>query len=182
MKASLLQLAIATLAVTPLRAAPADYIRDVKPLLAARCYACHGASQQKGGLRLDTAALALQGGDLGPAVKPGRAAESLLIQLVQGTHPDLARMPYKKPPLSDTQISLLEAWIDQGAKAPSDEAPESAKHWSFIAPVRPSVPTISNLNSRISNPIDAFILAHLERDRIPASPEADRVTLIRQRQ
>src|SRR6266540_7370763 len=85
-------------------AAPVDYAREVKPVLAEHCYRCHGASQQKSGLRLDTAALALKGGENGAGYKPGQSAESLLIQAVKGTHDDISRMPYKKPPLAATQI------------------------------------------------------------------------------
>jgi hypothetical protein len=160
-------------------ATPVDYTREVKPLLAAHCYKCHGASQQKGGLRLDTAAFARQGGKHGPAVQPGRSAASLLVQLVEGTHADLARMPYKKPPLAGAQIALLKAWIDQGASAPTDEQPETAAHWAFVAPVRPPVPNLVNRKSKIVNPIDSFILARLTAAGIAPSPEADRVTLIR---
>ena len=59
-----------------------DYLRHVKPILAARCYACHGALEQKNGLRLDAAALLKRGGDSGPAIVPGKSGESLLIQHV----------------------------------------------------------------------------------------------------
>ena len=96
--------------------APVDYLRDVKPLLAERCFKCHGASQQKSGLRLDTAAFALKGGEHGPSYKPGHSADSLLVQAVKGTHPELPRMPYKKPSLTEVQLAALAAWIDQGAK------------------------------------------------------------------
>ena len=164
----------------------ADYLSEVKPLLAEQCYRCHGASQQKGGLRLDTAAFALQGGEHGPAFKPGHGAESLLVQVTRGTHPDLSRMPYKKPPLAEAQLALIERWIDAGAKAPPDEEPESLKHWSFIPPQRPALPPITHHASRIThhakgiaNPIDRFILARLESEGILPSPEADRPTLIR---
>src|SRR6266498_3411119 len=116
--------------------APVDYVREVKPLLAERCYQCHGASQQKGKLRLDTAASALQGGEGGPAFKRGKSAESLIVQAVKGIHPEISRMPYKKPPLSDAQIALIERWIDQGAPAPADEQPERNVHWAFVAPER----------------------------------------------
>src|SRR5438445_419515 len=111
--------------------AAADYLRDVKPLLSENCYRCHGASQQKGGLRLDTAGLAMKGGDNGPALKAGKPAESLIVQAVKGIHSDIPRMPYKKPPLSQAQIALLETWIADGAKAPSNEEPEAARHWAF---------------------------------------------------
>src|SRR5437762_10805769 len=94
--------------------AATDYLRDVKPVLAENCYRCHGASQQKGGLRLDTAALAIKGGDNGAALKPAKPGESLMVQAVKGTHPDIPRMPYKKPPLSEAQITLIEKWIAEG--------------------------------------------------------------------
>ena len=160
-------------------AAAPDYVRDVKPLLAQNCYRCHGASQQKGGLRLDTAASALKGGEHGPAYSPGHSAESLLVRLVEGAHADIARMPYKKPPLADAQIALLKSWIDSGANAPADEKPERAVHWAFVPPSRPEVPRIRNSKSEIRNPIDAFILARLQNEGITPSPEANRITLLR---
>src|SRR5207247_1667732 len=69
-----------------------DYARDIKPILAARCYACHAAIKQKGSLRLDTAALVREGGETGPAVLPGKAADSLLLKRILGQG-GLARMP-----------------------------------------------------------------------------------------
>src|SRR5215831_11798958 len=65
-------------------AKPADYLREIKPLLARHCTACHGAEKQKSGLRLDSASFATRGGDSGPAVEPGKSGESLLIQAVTG--------------------------------------------------------------------------------------------------
>jgi len=174
-RASLIACACALL---PCRAA-VDYVREVKPLLAEHCYKCHGAQQQKSELRLDTAALALKGGDGGPAMKPGKSAESLMVQTVKGTHDSIAQMPYKKPALTSAQIDLLARWIDEGAKAPAEEEPESTKHWAFILPVRPAVPALVNRKSQIANPIDAFILARLEKEKLTPSPEADRYTLIR---
>src|SRR5436190_19506577 len=97
----------------PLDAA-VDYVREVKPVLAEHCYRCHGASQQKSGLRLDTAAFAAKGGDNGPAFKPGNPSQSIMIQVLKGAHADVARMPYKKPPLPDSQIALIEKWIAEG--------------------------------------------------------------------
>src|SRR5205814_10600617 len=102
---------LSLLLLWPSLAMPADYLRDVKPLLAENCYRCHGASQQKGGLRLGTAALATKGGDNGPALKPASPAESLIVQAIKGTRADIPRKPYKKPPLSKSQISLIESWI-----------------------------------------------------------------------
>src|SRR6185436_603942 len=91
-------LAAAAVMLLPAHAADSvDYLRDIKPLLSETCYRCHGVNQKKGGLRLDTAAFALKGGDTGPALKPSNSSESLMIQAVLGTHPDISRMPYKKP-------------------------------------------------------------------------------------
>jgi hypothetical protein len=159
-------------------AAPVDYARDVKPLLAERCYQCHGASQQKSGLRLDTAAFARKGGEHGAAIKPGRSSDSLLVQTVEGKHGEISRMPYKKPPLSAEQTALLKRWIDEGAKAPADEQTEAAKHWAFVPPQRDELPAVKK-RSWPRNAIDYFILARLEKEGIVPSPEADRVTLIR---
>ncbi len=169
-----------------------DYVRDVKPLLAEHCYKCHGGQQKKSELRLDTAALALKGGENGPALKPGKSADSLIIQTTRGTHDSIAKMPYKKPALTEAQIALIAQWIDDGAKAPADEKPESAKHWAFNPPQRPAVPEVSEsviggrkTDSLITvslitrNPIDAFIRARLAKEKITPSSEADRVTLIR---
>ncbi len=158
---------------------PVDYAKDVKPLLAENCYKCHGANMQKGGLRLDTAALALKGGDTGTALVPGKGADSLMVKALLGTAADIHRMPFKKPPLPDDQIALLQTWIDQGAIAPKDEkAEEPKKHWSFIPPVRPAEPEVRQTRW-VRNPIDRFVLARLEQEKIKPSPEADRVTLIR---
>jgi len=159
-------------------AVPVDYLREVKPLLAEHCYRCHGASQQKSGMRLDTAAFALKGGENGPGYKSGKSAESLLIQAVKGTHDDISRMPYKKPPLANVQITTLARWIDEGAKAPADEAPETAKHWAFVPPARAPLPDVKQKDWP-RNDVDRFILARLEQEKIKPSPEADRVTLIR---
>jgi hypothetical protein len=166
------------MAVLPCPAA-VDYVRDVKPLLAEHCYKCHGAQQQKSGLRLDTAAFGLKGGENGPAFKAGKSAESLMIQTTRGTHDSIAQMPYKKQPLASGQIDLLAKWIDEGAKAPTDEKPETAKHWAFLPPQRAPLPPITSHLSRIANPIDTFILARLEKEKLSPSPEADRATLIR---
>jgi mono/diheme cytochrome c family protein len=167
----------------PLAAESVDYSRDIKPLFTENCYRCHGASAQKGGFRLDTAASAIKGGDTGPAILPGKSADSLLTKALLGTAEDMHRMPLKKPPLPDEKIALIKTWIDQGAKAPADEKPEdpnaaSSKHWSFVAPVRQPDPVVKQQNWP-RNSIDHFILARLEKENIKPSPEADPVTLIR---
>lgn len=155
-----------------------DYIREVKPIFAEHCYRCHGASQQKGDLRMDTAVQMLKGGENGSAFAPGKGAESLVVQALKGTHDSISQMPYKKSPLSDTQIALIQKWIDEGGKAPADEEPHSAIHWSFIPPKRVEPPKLKD-ESRARNAIDRFVQARLERENVLPSPEADRVTLLR---
>src|SRR5436309_1424487 len=104
------------LSTGPARAGgPDDYVRKIKPLLAAQCVSCHGVEKPKGGLRLDTAAAAIRGGVGGPSVVPGKAEESPLYLAVIGEG-DVDRMPLKRPPLPPEQIEALRAWIDSGAE------------------------------------------------------------------
>jgi hypothetical protein len=157
-----------------------DYLRDVKPILAQHCYACHGVEKQRSGLRLDTAVRALAGGNSGAAIVPGKSSASRLIQAVTGQN-DVKLMPPKEPRLEAKEIALLKAWIDQGAKAPANEAeqkPGSKSHWSFIPPRRAEPPAVKNKNW-VRNPIDAFVLARLEKMGLAPAPEADKITLIR---
>ena len=156
----------------PAATRPVDFTRDVQPLFARHCYSCHGPEKQKGQLRLDRKADALKGGDShAPDILPGRSAESPLIRFVAGLDKDLL-MPPKGERLSTEQISLLRAWIDQGAKWPEDGSGAAAKHWAWQPVVRPAVP-------EIGNPIDAFLAAKLAEKGLAFSPPADARTLIR---
>src|SRR5262245_5454723 len=161
---------------------PVDYLRDIKPILAKNCYACHGGEKQRAGLRLDTAKSALEGGNSGPVILRGKSGESRLIHAVTGTN-DVTQMPPKGAKLTEREVTLISRWIDEGAKAPSDEVGQqtgkSSKHWAFQPPRQHPVPEIRNPKFQIRNPIDAFILARLEKEKIEPSPEADRVTLLR---
>jgi mono/diheme cytochrome c family protein len=167
------------LLLRPVEAAePVDYVRDVKPILTNQCVSCHGATRPRAGLRLDTAAAARKGNKNGPAVIPGSSEESLLILAVLGEGSG-EQMPLKRPPLSEAQIATLRAWIDQGAKAPADETPAaSSTHWAFVPPERPALPAVED-RAWNGNPIDRFIGARLEQEKIAPSPEAERTTLIR---
>jgi hypothetical protein len=178
MKIAFASLAFLFFAASRMGAATVDYAREVKPILAENCYRCHGASQQRGGLRLDTATSALKGGEKGAVVKPGHAGESLLVQLIQGPHEEIARMPYKRTPLTPAQVSLISQWIDQGAASPANEQPEKSAHWAFVPPVAPVPPAVT-AKGWLKNPIDNFVLSRLEKEGIKPSPEADRVTLLR---
>jgi mono/diheme cytochrome c family protein len=170
------------LAAPAAAAEPVDYARAVKPILTKHCWACHGPAKQKSGLRLDTAAGAIRGGNSGPAVVPGDGRASRLIQAVTGAD-GVTPMPPKGPRLAAAEIAVLRAWIDQGARAPATEAAAAAartanRHWSFRPVVRPAVPPVKN-TGWVRNAIDRFILARLEREGITPAPQADRATLIR---
>jgi hypothetical protein len=159
--------------------AAVDYVKEVKPLIATACVQCHNADQKKGGLVLDTAASALKGGDKGPVVVAGKGDRSLLVDLLQGPHGDLPQMPYKRNALGADQVALIKQWIDEGAHAPANETPSVWTHWAFIAPKAAAAPKISGADAKAANPIDAFILARLEKEKIQPSPLAQRETLIR---
>ncbi len=166
---------------TPLSAARAvDYMREVKPLLAARCTACHGALQQKGDLRVDTVQALRAGGSRGPALVPGRSSESLLIARVSAAGKQ--RMPPEADAeaLTETEIELLRKWIDQGAPGPADEQPEPdpRTHWAFRAPVRPAVPQPPG-HRHLGNPVDAFLESARTKRGLTPQPPADRRTLLR---
>jgi mono/diheme cytochrome c family protein len=178
----LLALPAALLLTTTAPAADAvDYNREIKPILAARCYGCHGAKKQRSGLRLDTAKAAREGSNAGPVIVPGKSAESRLIHAVTGTH-DAPAMPPKGPRVSSKEVALLRRWIDEGAKAPGNEVgqviQEKNRHWAFHPIQRPSLPAVKDARW-VRNDIDRFILARLEKEGLTHSPEADRRTLIR---
>lgn len=173
--------ALSLMAAAEIGAEDVDFARDVQPILTAKCVKCHGAEKQESGLRLDSGLVTLKGGDSGPAVVPGKAMESLLILAVTGKSDTISRMPAKGEPLSDTEVAILKRWIEGGAKIPTREVKAAVKstHWSFQQPVRPAIPAVQGLNGTIQNPIDAFVLARLERDGIGPAGEAERATLIR---
>jgi hypothetical protein len=156
-----------------------DYLRQIKPVLAKRCYACHGALKQKSGLRLDTAALAIKGSENGPVIVPGDAAASVVIQRVTAQN-ESERMPPIGEPLEPVQIAALRAWITAKAIAPADEQPESdpRDHWAFRPIVRPEVPTVANAKW-VRNPIDAFIARQHEQFGLTPQVEAQREILMR---
>jgi hypothetical protein len=163
------------------RPAVVDYARDVRPILEARCYSCHGAKKQKAGLRLDERASALRGGSDGvAAIRPGHATESELIRRVAS--PEVEEwMPPEGERLTPEQVGILRAWIDQGAKWPDDPAGTGGKvpaHWAFRAPKRPAEPPVRGVGWA-RNPIDRFVLARLEAEGLAPAPEADRATLLR---
>jgi Protein of unknown function (DUF1549)/Protein of unknown function (DUF1553)/Planctomycete cytochrome C len=143
---------------------------DVRPIFEKSCYACHGPKLQSAGLRLDTKPEKV--------IVPGDAAGSILYQRIAGMG-DQARMPMGGKPLDPSQIAIIKSWIDKGAEWPdATTQTTSTKHWAFIPPVRAPLPKVSEAKW-VRNPIDNFILAKLDAEKLQPSPEADRVTLLR---
>jgi mono/diheme cytochrome c family protein len=175
----LLTLTFALSTATAFAQAPVDYLRDIKPILRARCYACHGALKQESGLRLDTGSSIRQGGDSGAAVVLGQAEKSLLIEKVSAK--DVSkRMPPEGEPLTAAQIDNLRNWIAQGATSPVNEQPDPdpRQHWAFLRPQRPALPGVG-ASDRKQNPIDAFVEAELARQGLTPRPAAEKQVLLR---
>ena len=176
-----LMLGVLVVLVPAAGAAPTvDYQRQVKPILARRCYSCHGALKQEAGLRLDTGWLIRQGGPSGKVVVAGKPAQSSLIARVTAT-PPAQRMPPDGDALKPEEIALLKAWIEQGATSPASEKAEEdpRQHWSFRPVVRPKVPTVSVPGFPIRNPIDAFVAVEYRKHSLKPAPPAPRELLLR---
>jgi len=156
------------------------FAASIRPILAARCYTCHGPDVQQNGLRLDSLDAILKGSDNGRVVLPGSSERSPLVRRLMAR--DRPQMPYGGPPLSAEDVALIRRWIDAGAPGPDSSAPVAAasplKHWAYIKPLRPEVPAVKN-PAWCRNPIDNFVLARLEKEALEPSPEAGKETLIR---
>ena len=146
-----------------------QFNRDVRPILAENCFACHGPdkNQRKAKLRLDVREVALEK----EAIVPGKPELSKLIEHIFSTDPDEVMPPPKSAKkLTPKQKELLKEWIAGGA--------EYQPHWAYIQPQRPAVPPPKN-SRWVRNPIDAFILQSLESKNLQPSPEADKRMLLR---
>lgn len=156
-----------------------DYEHAIKPLLIARCYACHGALKQEAGLRLDTGRAIRLGGDGGAAVVAGMPEASLLLERVLADEAD-ERMPPEGEPLSIAQVESLRAWILDGAKSPESEQAEAdpGDHWAFQPPRRPAMPALEHRAGGTS-PIDAFLDVELARLGLTPRPVAAKQVLLR---
>ncbi|QDV68827.1 Planctomycete cytochrome C [Rosistilla carotiformis] len=168
---------------------PIDFGRAIRPILADKCFACHGPDPEhrEADLRLDIAPPADSS-----TIVPGKPEESELVARILSADPDLQMPPAGTgKPLTDQEIELLQHWIAEGA--------QYQQHWAFVPPTRPTVPfaidrakpsttetsadtqvtTSETLRNWIRNPIDAFVLQRLKKEGIVPSPEADRVTWLR---
>jgi mono/diheme cytochrome c family protein len=164
----------------PASSARVDFLKQVQPIFRASCHRCHGPDMQMGRLRLDSKALALEGGLSGKAIIPGKPAESLLLQRVLGQG-DRVRMPMDGPPLASEQIALLRGWIEEGASWPEEASVVHAtidRHWAYVKPVKHTLPLVRQI-LWTHNPIDHFVLARLEKEGLSPSAEASRESLIR---
>jgi mono/diheme cytochrome c family protein len=183
--------ALALVAVAaPVPSARADdfFENKIRPLFAEHCAKCHGAEEKvKGGLKMNTRADLIAGGESGPAVVPGKPDESLLIRSVKYTD-DALKMP-PKGKLSDQQIADLAKWVKDGAKWPNaDVKPnpepkpngplftaEQKAFWAFQPVREPAVPKVSG----VTHPIDAFVRSKLSDSGLSPAASADKRTLIR---
>lgn len=180
MHATRLLLALIPAAFAHPAGAVPTFEKDVRPILKAHCFHCHGEEgETKGGLDVRLARFLLKGGKHGPAVIAGDAAKSHLLELVKS-----GEMPKEKGKLKDQDIATLEAWIVGGAKTarpePEKLGPEFAftdeeRAWWSLQPIaNPKIPFKKGTEG-----IDAFIAAKLQEKGLSFSPEADPVTFIR---
>lgn len=151
-----------------------DFQREIRPILSNNCFKCHGpdgkerkgGKEGSGGLRLDTEEGSRADLDGIVAVVPGHPEKSELIARITTTEKDDMMPPVKSgKKLKPHEIELLKAWVKSGATF--------AKHWSYAKPIRVEPPKPAE------NPIDAFVLARLEKEGLKPQPEADRMALIR---
>ena len=163
--------------------------KKVRPVLANHCFKCHGPKKQKGGLRLDSRANVLKGGETGPAIVPGNPDRSRLIAAVNYDAGGLQMPPPGK--LKQDDIAALTAWVTMGASWPNDQSTvsattgtnginlqERAKHWS-LQPIAKQTPPAVKRESWPNTTIDRFILARLERAGLSPASAADKRTLLR---
>ena len=157
-----------------------DFQREIRPILSNVCYKCHGPDQDErkggkkgsGGLRFDTEEGSRADLDGAHAIVPGHPEKSELIARLKSDDPDEMMPPPKSgKKLSPREIEAFEQWIKAGGKY--------SKHWSYEKPVRPTAPEIQSSKLKVQNPIDAFVFARLEKEKLSQQPEADRYTLIR---
>lgn len=172
------------LSTRPSVSADVTFESDVRPILKAHCFQCHGeAGEKQGGLDLRLRRFMAAGGESGPAFVENTPAESYLIERVRsGEMP-----PGDDKQLSEADIQTLEAWIKSGAKTVREEpteigneplfTDEERKYWAFQTVERPAIPKLAD-NIRVRTPIDAFLLTDM-RDHESFAPTADRFRLVR---
>lgn len=154
--------------------------RQIRPALAAQCWNCHSDAKQESGLRLDSRAAILKGGDRGDTVKSGDGAASLLVHAIR--YGDELKMP-PNGRFTPEQVAAFSRWIDMGLPWPVEKEGSARtrawkSHWSFQPVAHPVAPTIPQ-ETWTRSPIDAFVLEKLHANSTSPAAEADRRTLIR---
>ena len=163
-------LLLGSLTASEASATEIDFSRDIRPLLASKCFECHGPDKHESGLRLDRRVLAFRESDSGSAaIVAGKPQDSELFRRVASNDVN-ERMPPEGEPLSREDIDALRRWITDGA--------EYTKHWAYIRPQTSPAPAVRQ-TSWPQSPIDHFVLSRLEEEGLAPSPSADRYTLIR---
>ncbi len=163
--------------------------KDIRPILAKRCYECHGPESETpgGGLYLTSRGALLDGGDSGPSVVVGKPDESLLIEAIH--YDGIYQMPPKSK-MPDEEIAKLEQWVASGAAWPiSDEKntpskevfdleKRKAEHWAWQPVTRPELPAVKN-DAWVKDPVDRFVLAKLEQADLSPNGPAEPAVLLR---
>ncbi len=197
---SLFAAAIGLLAGTAMAAVPVNapkissqdlefFETKIRPVLIDKCYKCHSreADKVKGGLLLDTRDGLLHGGNTGPALEPGKPAESLLMKAISHADEDLKMPPKDADKLNDQQVADFNEWIRRGGPDPRVNVAKGSttpyggvgkQHWAFQPVKKPAVPTVKE-KSWPANAVDQFVLAKLEANDMAPSPAAEKRTLIR---
>ncbi len=176
--ASLIVFCVAAFAASP------TFEKDIRPILKAHCFDCHGEGEKlNGGLDLRLQRLMLKGGDDGPVIVPGKPHKSLVYKLIQS-----GEMPKREQKLTREQVGLIKEWIASGAKTARPEPAELGKgggiteeeraFWSFQPIRRPIIPK-ANPKGRARTPIDALLLSAMAKKKLNFSPDAEKVTLLR---
>lgn len=180
----------------PLSQAQRDFFESrIRPILVNECQECHGATQQKGGLRLDSSEALRKGGDSGPVLFLDPSRESPLLLRLRDES-DRFRMPKDRPRLPARVIADIEQWIRDGAPDPRTALPSASSltsestsawdatvemrrdWWSFKPIRRPTLPPIST-SARSQHPVDRFIAVQLDSKGLKPSPPADRSSQLR---
>jgi cytochrome c553 len=166
---------------------PEYFETQIRPVLAANCFECHGPKKQESDVRLDSREGMMIGNSDGPVIVPGDAEKSRLVKAVR--RKGEIKMPPEKA-IPEAAVEALAIWVKAGAPWPEQKVATSSnstadsiataakRHWAF-QPVNEPAPPVAQNSAWIKNPVDAFVLARLEAVHIPPAPAADRRTLIR---
>ncbi|HEY1171346.1 MAG TPA: PSD1 and planctomycete cytochrome C domain-containing protein [Verrucomicrobiae bacterium] len=159
--------------------------KDVRPILKAQCFECHGEGEKlKGGIDLRLRRTLLQGGESGPGIVLNQPAKSHLVELIRA-----GEMPPRDKKLTPAEIAIIEQWIASGAKVEREEpaslpvgtmeiTDRERAHWSF-KPIQQAPVPETKTRDRARTPVDAFLVAAQKERKLSFSPDASKLSLIR---